>query len=204
MASTDLDSLPFSPACERNKGPILSVLRTALAPARRVLEIGSGTGQHAVHFAAGLPHLLWQPSDVAGNLDALRARLALEGRANVLPPLELDVHAPRWDAGDVDAVFTANTLHIVDWPGVEGFFARVAETLPSGGTLCVYGPFRYAGRHTSESNAEFDAELRARDPASGVRDCEAIVKLAGARQLAVVVDHAMPANNRLLQFRKVR
>ncbi|MCZ8130380.1 MAG: DUF938 domain-containing protein [Steroidobacteraceae bacterium] len=204
MAPRETEMLPFSPACERNRGPILSQLRTAFAPARHVLEIGSGTGQHAVYFAAGLPHLTWQPSDVAGNLDALRARLGLEAPGNVLPPLELDVHAPRWDVAGCDGVFTANTLHIVDWPGVEGFFARVGETLPSGGTLCIYGPFRYGDRHTSESNAAFDAELRARDPASGVRDFEAILRLAGAQQLAMVVDHAMPANNRLMQFRKVR
>jgi SAM-dependent methyltransferase len=195
-------SLPTSPACDRNKGPIVSYLRTALAGARTVLEVGSGTGQHAVHFAAALPHLSWQPTDVPENQAMLRARFAVEAPKNLLAPLVLDLHATPWPAGPYDAVFTANTLHIVDWSGVEAFFRGVGHVLPAGGTLCVYGPFRYRGEFTTPSNAAFDADLRARDPASGIRDFEKIAALAGAEGLALVADHSMPANNQLLHFRR--
>jgi SAM-dependent methyltransferase len=194
--------LPRSEACERNKGPILGYLRTAFAAARSVLEIGSGTGQHAVHFAAALPHLAWQPTDVPGNLDLLRARFAVEAPRNVRAPVALDVHERPWPVERHDAVFTANTLHIVDWPGVEAFFRGVGEVLPAGGTLCVYGPFRYQGAFTTPSNAAFDADLRLRDPASGIRDFERVAALAGAEGLALVADHSMPANNQLLHFRR--
>jgi SAM-dependent methyltransferase len=202
MNTRSAPDLPFSAACERNKGPILGYLRTALASAHTVLEIGSGTGQHAVHFAGSLPHLRWQPSDLAPNLPLLHARLEAEGGANLLPPIALDVHARPWGVGPYDAVFTANTLHIVDMAGVEGFFAGVGEVLQAGGTLCVYGPFRYGGAFTTASNAAFDAELRARDPASGIRDFELVTTLAAAQGLAIVADHSMPANNQLLHFRR--
>lgn len=191
-----------SEACERNKGPILGYLRTALAGARSVLEVGSGTGQHAVHFASALPHLAWQPTDVGANLDMLRARFAAEAPANVLAPVALDVHALPWPVGAVDAVFTANTLHIVDADGVEAFFRGVGQVLRAGGTLCVYGPFRYRGGFTTPSNAAFDADLRARDAGSGIRDFERVAALAGAQGLALVADHSMPANNQLLHFRR--
>jgi SAM-dependent methyltransferase len=191
-----------SEACDRNKGPILGYLRTAFAAARSVLEIGSGTGQHAVHFAAALPHLAWQPTDVDANLEMLSARFAVEAPANVLAPLALDVHAQPWPVGPHDAIFTANTLHIVDAAGVEAFFRGVGAVLPAGGTLCVYGPFKYRGAFTTPSNAAFDADLRARDPRSGIRDFERIAALAGAQGLALVADHSMPANNQLLHFRR--
>jgi SAM-dependent methyltransferase len=202
MPESPRHDLPHSPACDRNRGPILGYLRTALAGARTVLEIGSGTGQHAVYFAAALPHLAWQPTDVPANLDMLRARFAVEAPRNVLAPLALDVHALPWPVGAYDAVFTANTLHIVDASGVEAFFRGVGQVLPAGGTLCVYGPFKYHGEFTTPSNAAFDADLRARDPASGIRDFETVVTLAGAEGLALVADHSMPANNQLLHFRR--
>lgn len=194
--------LPFSESCERNKEPILRVLRAALGGCRRVLEIGSGTGQHAVHFGAHLPHLEWQPTELAHALPPLAARIALEGPPNVLAPLALDVRARPWPAGACDAVFTANTLHIMDSSCVEHFFRGVGETLIAPGVLCVYGPFRHGGRYTSASNAEFDRHLRGRDPASGIRDLEALDALALARGLVLEADHALPANNELLVWRR--
>jgi SAM-dependent methyltransferase len=196
------DALPFSPACERNKGPILEVLRPALAGARRVLEIGSGTGQHAVHFATHMPTLEWQPSDVPEYLPGLRARLVLEAPPNVLAPLALDVRSRPWPVTRVEAIYTANTLHIMSWPAVVATFAGVAHVLASGGSLCVYGPFRYGGAHTSASNAEFDAMLRRQDSESGVRDFEAVAALAAGAGLELVADRAMPANNRFVHWRR--
>jgi len=192
-----MSTLPFSEACERNKDPILEKLREHFAAATRVLEIGSGTGQHALHFAAALPQLGWQTSEVPGQLDAVRAWLAARGLPNVLAPIELDVRG-EWPAGSFDAIFSANTLHIMGWDGVCALFRGVARCLAPGGVLAIYGPFNYGGRHTSDSNAAFDDLLRRRDPASGIRDREAVEELARAAGLAPVADHAMPANNRLL------
>ena len=190
--------LPFSDACERNKAPILEVLRTAFARCTRVVEIGAGTGQHAVHFARHLPHLSWQPTDRAEYLPDLAARIAAEGPPNLAPPVELDVLQRHWPAARGDAVFSANTLHIMSWPAVEALFAGLPCVLEAGGVLAIYGPFKYGGRFTTESNAAFDAMLRERDPASGLRDFEAVNALAGRVGLKLSADHAMPANNQLL------
>jgi len=194
--------LIHSDACERNKAPILGVLATALAGCRRVLEIGSGTGQHAVYFAAHLPHLQWLPSELRENLPPLAERIRLEGGANLHAPIALDVREVPWPVAAVDAVVSANTLHIMDWPAVEAFFAGVGAVLAPSGVLCVYGPFRYGGEFTSASNAEFDRTLRARDPASGIRDFEALARLAAAQGLVFDADHAMPAHNRTLVWRR--
>ncbi|NJD31148.1 MAG: DUF938 domain-containing protein [Gammaproteobacteria bacterium] len=194
--------LPFSEACERNKGPILDILRSAFADRRRVLEIGAGTGQHAVHFARHLAGLAWQPTDRAEYLPGLAARIAEEGSANLLPPLELDVGQKDWPDVRADAIYSANTLHIMAWPEVEEFFDGIGRVLPAGGLLAVYGPFRYGGRFTTESNAAFDLSLRERDPASGIRDFEAVDRLARAQRLELEADHAMPANNQLLVWRR--
>ncbi len=194
--------LPFSEACERNKGPILDVLRAAFADRRRVLEIGAGTGQHAVHFARHLSGLVWQPTDRAEYLPGLVARIAEEGSANLLPPLELDVRHTDWPDVRADAIYSANTLHIMGWPEVEEFFDGVGRVLPTGGILAVYGPFRYGGKFTTESNAAFDRSLRERDPASGIREFEAVDRLARAQGLELEADHAMPANNQLLVWRR--
>lgn len=193
--------LPFSEACERNKGPILEALRSAFADRTRVLEIGAGTGQHAVHFASHLPHLVWQPTDRAEHLPGLAARIAEQGAPNLRPPLELDVTQAHWPALDVDGVYSANTLHIMSWAEVESFFSGVGRALREGGVLTVYGPFRYAGRFTTESNAAFDRSLRERDPASGIRDFEAVDTLAFAQGLELRADHSMPANNQLLVWK---
>jgi cyclopropane fatty-acyl-phospholipid synthase-like methyltransferase len=195
--------LTLSEACERNKGPILAVLRNELAASRAVLEIGSGTGQHAVHFATHLPHLIWQPTELPENLPTLAERIALEGPANLRAPLALDVRAHPWGVASADAVFSANTLHIMSWSEVQHFFRGVGGVLPATGLLCVYGPFRYRGRHTSDSNAEFDAYLKRRDPLSGVRDFEALETLARAQALTLAADHPMPANNRTLVWRRL-
>ncbi|MBM4197632.1 MAG: DUF938 domain-containing protein [Gammaproteobacteria bacterium] len=195
--------LPHSEACERNKGPILEVLRDAFAPARRVLEIGSGTGQHAVWFSRHLAHVDWQPSERAEELAGLRARIAAEGTANLLEPLELDVCRRPWAVGSVDAVFSANTLHIMDWGAVGEFFLGAGAVLAAqGATLAVYGPFRYGNDYTSPSNGVFDKWLRDRDPRSGIRDFEAVDALARGVGLTLVADHAMPANNQLLVWRR--
>jgi hypothetical protein len=186
---------PFSEASERNRGPILEVLKRIFSRTRFVLEIGSGTGQHAAYFAAELPHLVWQASDVAENLPGIREWVSEP------PPIELDVDK-EWPQLDVHAVFSANTCHIMSWPQVERMFAGVGRLRPAYGVFALYGPFNYGGRHTSESNARFDAMLRARDPASGLRDVDDIVRLAALNGLGLEEDNAMPANNRLLVFQK--
>jgi cyclopropane fatty-acyl-phospholipid synthase-like methyltransferase len=197
--------LTSSEACERNKGPILEVLAVELAASRAVLEVGSGTGQHALHFARHLPQLTWQPSEVADQQGVLAERIRLEGPPNLRAPMVLDVRALPWPlppgGAAFDAVFSANTLHIMAWDAVEDFFRGVGAALAAGGVLCVYGPFRYRGRYTSDSNADFDAWLRARDPVSGIRDFEALDALARAQSLSLTADHAMPANNQTLVWR---
>jgi cyclopropane fatty-acyl-phospholipid synthase-like methyltransferase len=194
--------IPYSAACERNKNPIIERLLPLLANARHVLEIGSGTGQHAVHFATWLDWLTWQPTDRDEWLPGLAARIAAEGPVNLLPARRLDVRDPDWPLDGVDAVFTANTLHIMSWACVESLFQQLGEALTDGALLVVYGPFAYEGRHTSVSNADFDAQLRAQDPLMGVRDFAAVDTLAQAAGLVLLDDHAMPANNRLLVWRK--
>lgn len=202
-----VQSLPFSEACERNKAPILDVLTAWLADsAGVVLEIGSGTGQHATHFARGLPGFSWQPTERLENLSALTARVEVDGACNLLTPLELDVTQSAWPCNEdsVDAVFTANTLHIMSWDDVQALFRGVGRVLRDDGYLIVYGPFRYGGQFTAHGNAAFDDVLRARDPVSGVRDFEAVDALAAAQGLVLVEDRAMPANNQTLVWRKSR
>ncbi|MBS0610781.1 MAG: DUF938 domain-containing protein [Proteobacteria bacterium] len=202
MSAPPTPDLPFSQSCENNQAPILAVLTQAFADRRHVLEIGSGTGQHGVYFAPRLTHLVWQTSDLAENHAGIRAWLAAYPAPNLRPPLLLDLARSRWPDAAFDAVFSANTAHIVAWPLVERLFALVGNDLPPGGLLALYGPFNYGGRFTSDSNRAFDAWLRARDPASGIRHYEDMVALADGNGLALVHDHAMPANNRLLVFRR--
>ncbi|MDT0617904.1 DUF938 domain-containing protein [Salinisphaera sp. P385] len=192
-----VEDKPFAPACERNRDPILAVLQRYLGDCRRVLEIGSGTGQHAVHFGAAMPHLVWQTSDVADNHPGIRAWLDEAGLSNVREPLALDVTGD-WPADDFDAVFTANTLHIMDWSAVRAFFEGVDRVLAPGGWLIVYGPFHYQGRPTGEGNARFDASLRTQPGGMGIRDMAAVGPLAAGAGLRLVEDVAMPADNRCL------
>jgi SAM-dependent methyltransferase len=190
--------LPFSEACERNKDPILQVLSDAMAGCTHVLEVGSGTGQHAVHFALALPQIVWQPSETADAMPALRKRIFAEGPKNLRAPVFLDVTVTPWDVRKVDGVFTANTLHIMHWPQVEAFFANLPAVVKPETVLAIYGPFRYGGEFTSPSNGEFDEMLRARDPGSGVRDFEAVNALAEHAGFRLLADHRMPANNQTL------
>jgi SAM-dependent methyltransferase len=187
-----------SEACERNKEPIRKILAQAFPQSRKVLEIGSGTGQHAIHFAAHFSHLVWQPTDTGDYLPGLRERIAQEGTPNLLPPVELDVRALPWKVEPADALFTANTLHIMSWPTVKALFRGLGAVLAAPAVLCIYGPFRYNGEYTSASNAEFDRFLQARDPESGLRDFEQVNILSSEQGFSLLADHAMPANNRLL------
>lgn len=192
----------FSQAAENNKAPILNILRTALADARNVLEIGSGTGQHAVYFGRALPHLTWRTSDLAHNLDDINARLAQEAPANVIRPIALDVADHPWPVLNIDGVFSANCVHIMSWAHVMHMFRGIGEILAERATLCLYGPFKYGGDFTTQSNAQFDNWLKARDPNSGIRDFEAVDALAAAQGLTLAGDHAMPANNQLLVWKR--
>jgi cyclopropane fatty-acyl-phospholipid synthase-like methyltransferase len=198
---------PYSPSCDRNREPILAVLREHFATRHDVLEIGSGTGQHAVHFAAAMPWLYWQCSDVADNLPGIRMWLDEAALPNTPAPIELDVARGPWpthafDAPGFDAVFSANSLHIMGWPEVEALFAGLDAAMAPDATLVVYGPFNYGGNYTSDSNREFDGWLKARDPRSAIRDFEAVDALARAIGLRLITDVAMPANNRCLVWRR--
>jgi cyclopropane fatty-acyl-phospholipid synthase-like methyltransferase len=192
-------SPPFSPACERNKGPILAVLEQVLPRDGTVLEIGSGTGQHVVYFSAHLPHLRWQPSEREENLAGLRLRLQNEGGANILPPLTLDVRGA-WPNTQFEAVFSANTAHIMSWAGVCDLFAGVAHHLAGSGVFCLYGPFNENGEFTAPSNAAFHEQLRRENPEMGLRDITDLENLADRQQLRLVNRFSLPANNQILQF----
>jgi SAM-dependent methyltransferase len=194
-------SKPYAPACDRNREPILGVLRRWFADRTSVLEVGSGTGQHAVAFAAALPHLTWQTADVAENLSGIRMWLEEAKLSNLPPPLELDVSG-RWPEASYDAAFSANTLHIMSWDEVRRFFAGLGKTLAPDATLAIYGPFNYGGRFTSDSNAGFDRSLKERSANMGIRDFEAVDALARSADFHLVEDCAMPANNRTLVWRR--
>jgi cyclopropane fatty-acyl-phospholipid synthase-like methyltransferase len=193
---------PFAPSCERNQGPILDVLQRHFGGTRRVLEVGSGTGQHAVHVAAAMPWLSWQCSDRGDNLPGIAQWLDDAALPNTPPAIELDVDGA-WPHSAYDAVFTANSLHIMGWPQVEAFFAGTGAVLEPGGLLVVYGPFNYGGDFTSDSNRAFEQWLKERDPVSGIRDFDAVGALARGIGLALVEDNAMPANNRCLVWRRM-
>ncbi|MBZ0092642.1 MAG: DUF938 domain-containing protein [Sulfuricellaceae bacterium] len=193
---------PYSESCEQNQGPILKVLREVFGQTRRVLEIGSGSGQHAVHFGRGLPHLHWQPSEVPAHLPGIRLWLQEAALDNVAEPLALDVTLGPWPETPFDGIFSANTVHIMAWPAVQQAFCGIGRSLAPGGLFCLYGPFNYDRRFTSESNARFDLWLKQRDPASGVRDFADLDRLAKTAGLEHVSDIEMPANNRCLVWRK--
>jgi cyclopropane fatty-acyl-phospholipid synthase-like methyltransferase len=192
----------FSEACEQNKSPILDVLREIFRDTRRVLEIGSGTGQHAVHFARHLPHLHWQTSDLRDNHPSIDAWLAESSLVNLAAPLELDVTSGNWPQQTFDGVFSANTTHIMHWPAVCDMFAGIGRLLEAGGVFCLYGPFNYHDAYTSPSNARFDAWLKNRDPGSGIRNFEDLDALAQDCGLRLRDDFEMPVNNRLLVWTK--
>jgi cyclopropane fatty-acyl-phospholipid synthase-like methyltransferase len=197
-----VSALPTSPASERNKQPILEVLREEFRDRSRVLEIGSGTGQHAVCFGAAMPHLRWQTSDLPENHDSIRAWLAHAGLGNVKPPLVLDVETFDGGALCVDAVFSANTAHIMSFDAVRCMFRLVGELLPAHGVFCLYGPFSFDGRYSSDSNAEFDASLKQRNPSMGIRDLAHLDRLAQGAGMSRVRLYAMPANNHIVVWQK--
>ena len=193
---------PFAESCVENRVPILDVLRPRLADCRRLLEIGSGTGQHAVYFAAELPHIAWQTSDRVENHPGIGAWLQEAALPNVEPPICLDVITDRWPVEPVDAVFSANTAHIMPPAAVEAMFRGVGAILRPGGQFLLYGPFNYDGQFTSSSNASFDGWLKARDPGMGIRDLGWLSGLAAAAGMDLIEDIEMPVNNRTLVWRK--
>jgi hypothetical protein len=196
-------SLPFSPSCENNQSFILEVLREAFADRRKVLEIASGTGQHACHFASHLPWLQWQPTELPANLPILQPRCAAYTGGNVLPPAVLDVCADPWPLAVPDALFSANSLHIMAFSAVEQLFAALGRSAGPDVKLAIYGPFNYDGKYTSPSNARFDQWLLQQHPDSAIRDFEAVNRLAERMGFFLQADYEMPANNRLLLWRKV-
>jgi hypothetical protein len=193
---------PHSSSCDRNQEPIRDVLIRHFSERRRILEIGSGTGQHAVFFAPAFPQAVWQTSDVDENLPGIRMWLDEAALPNTPPPISLDVRGP-WPKQRYDAVFTANTLHIMGWPEVQRLFAGLDGVLDEQNAIvAVYGPFNYGGQFTSESNRAFDGWLKQRSAASGIRDFEAVDALANAIGLRLIEDCAMPANNRMLIWKR--
>lgn len=192
---------PFAESCEENKTPILQVLKRLFADTGSVLEIGSGTGQHAVHFAAAMPHLIWQTSDVRENHPGIHAWLDEAALPNLRYPFALDVRGD-WPGASYEGVFSANTAHIMSWPEVEKFYQGVGQVLDEGGCFALYGPFNYGGRYTSESNRQFDGWLQRRDPLSGIRDFDALNALAASHGMRFSEDIEMPVNNRILVWRK--
>jgi len=195
-------SKPYSDACDRNREPILAVIKSLLASSKSVLEVGSGTGQHAVYFAAKLPHLIWQTSDRQENIGDITLWLDEAALANTPPPLVLDVRRDSWPDMEVDAVFSANTAHIMSWEEVECFFTGVGRHLSASGRFMLYGPFNYNHRFSSDSNRQFDAWLRIRDCKSGIRNFEDLDELARKAAMQLEGDYPMPANNRFLCWQK--
>lgn len=193
---------PFSESCAQNQDSILAVLRQVFSDRKIVLEIGSGTGQHAVYFGKNLPHLVWQTSDLQQNHEGILAWLNEENLPNVLPPLSIDVSDSIWPTDKVDALFSANSVHIMSWNCVEAMFRGMGRCLSPGGIVCFYGPFNYGGKFTSEGNEQFDRWLKANDARSGVRDFEALDQLARSIGLTLMLDLAMPANNRTLVWKR--
>lgn len=198
------DARRTAPAAQRNRGPILGVLERVLPPSARVLEVASGSGEHAVYFAGALPGVVWQPSDPSPDQrKSIAAWIVAERRANVEPPLSLNATRDEtWPQGPYDAVFCANMVHIAPWEACLGLLRGAGRVLREGGPLCLYGPYRRGGRHTAESNAAFDESLRARDPAWGVRDLDDVVATATLHGLALDEVVEMPANNLTVVLRR--
>lgn len=192
----------FSQACENNKQPILEILRRVFFDRKQVLEVGSGTGQHAVHFAPQLPHLIWQTADLKNNHSGINEWIEDFPAENIRSPLILDADHPPWGFEQVDAVFTANTCHIMAWSSVVNMFAGLDSVLAPNAVLAIYGPFNYSGKFTSESNENFDKWLKQKALHQGIRDFEALNNLAKKIGLKLIEDNEMPANNRLLVWHR--
>lgn len=199
---------PFSDACDENKRPILSVIQHYFSKATTVLEIGSGTGQHAVFFAEQLPHLQWYCSDQLIHHAGINQWLAEFRQTNISGPFELDVRQPDWPQtdgadGNFTGIFSANTVHIMSWPEVKLMFLGISQRLANDGYFCLYGPFNYDGEYSSASNEQFDRFLKGRDPQSGICDLAELQKLASSVGMALIKDHEMPVNNRILVWQKI-
>jgi SAM-dependent methyltransferase len=203
MTTPDLNLRQHAPSAERNREPILAVLKRVLPATGTVLEIASGTGQHAIHFAAALPHLVWQPSDLDDEARAsIAAWTAHSGLDNVRPPLALDVRDASWGIEAAAAIVCINMIHISPWASAQALIGGAGRLLGPGGVLFLYGPYRRGGAHTAPTNAAFDEQLQRRNPAWGVRDMEAVVALADAAGFDADEPVEMPANNFSLVFRK--
>lgn len=192
----------YSPSCDQNKDPILAAIKLLLANTKSVLEVGSGTGQHCVYFAKALPWLTWQASDQAMYLPSVNAWIDEAQLSNTAKALALDV-CGAWPNTTFDAVYSANTVHIMSWSMVLDFFKGVSTALNSNGLFVLYGPFNYNGEYTAQSNANFDVWLKQQNPHSAIRDFEALEKLANQQNLKLIDDIKMPANNRILVWQKV-
>jgi len=190
----------FPQACENNKTPILGVLKKHFINVSRVLEVGSGSGQHAIYFSEQLDWLTWQPTEIRERIQVLQDNCKLSSRDNLCSPLTLNIFES-WPETQLDAVFSANTLHIVPASGIEAIFSRIAPNITSGFRVAIYGPFKYGGKYTSDSNAAFDNWLRTQNPNSGIRDFEVIDEVARDIGLSLIEDCIMPANNQLLVWR---
>lgn len=193
---------PYSESCEQNQDVILETIKPLLTNSKHVLEIGSGTGQHAVYFADAMPHLIWQTSDQIIYHDGIKQWLAEAKLKNTPPPIQLNVSSDSWPTIIVDTIFSANAVHIMSWQNVVDFINNACDLLSSEGLLFLYGPFNYYNKYTSDSNARFDVWLKQNNPLSGIRDFEAMNKLAEDKGLHLVNDFAMPANNRILCWKK--
>lgn len=193
---------PYAESAEQNKNAIFAVLQEELRSSSSVFEIGSGTGQHAVYFARHLPHLDWYTSELPEYLSGIQLWLSEANLSNLISPVALDVDMDEWPVKQVDAVFSANTAHIMSEASALNMLSGVARALNPDGCFCLYGPFLYDGQHTSESNVRFDAWLKQRDPQSGVRDVTVLARHAATEGLTLLRDHAMPANNRILVWQK--
>ena len=194
---------PFSQSCENNKQAILDVLKDVFDLPCKLVEIGSGTGQHAIFFAEHLPHIIWHPTDQAGYLEGITQWVSEADLVNIKPPVKLNVHDHPWPYQQLEAVFTANTLHIMSWEEVEVFFARLGEYLQPNAKFCSYGPYNKKGTYTSESNARFDQWLKERDSLSGIRHLEDLVALGELNKIELIAEMTMPANNFCLIWQKV-
>lgn len=198
-----MSTLPFSSASERNRQPILDQLIDLLPNKGTVLEIGSGTGQHAVFFTRYLTGIHWQPTDRAENLAGLELQFAARCNSRIHKPLKLDVLKDPWPEGFYEAAFSANTAHIMSWEAVQTMFAGVAKHLLCDSRFCLYGPFNINGAFTSPGNAQFDAGLRRQDPQMGIRDMSDVESLSNRHQMFLEQKIAMPANNFILVFSKI-
>ena len=195
--------IPYSEACERNKDPILAVLEPHFDHIESVLEIGTGTGQHAIHFAAAKPHLRWQTSDQDIYIDGIEAQLVVAKTYNVMAPLVLNVNQEVWvdSHSRYDMIYTANTFHIMSESDVQSFFKGLEMVIKPNAILAVYGPFKYENQFTSASNADFDGRLRSRGVGSAIKDFEWVNRLANDQGFLLIEDHTMPANNQCLVWR---